>query len=494
MGGKRKDMGKADPEQDLNLLDELQGWGGPAEMSAFEAVMWRAEVDPRLRSTTTSVLVLDRVPEWDRVYAGHRWVTEAVPRFRQRVVEPAFGVGNPVWVEDPDFNLDYHLRRVRLPDPGTERQLFDLAQNLAMTPFDKARSPWEATLIEGLEGGRAGYVLKLHHATSDGLGIIQLLTRVLGKQRDATPRPSPKKVERSRRAPTASEIASRQMKDQLFALPSEAAGRMSSITRSLASWIRNPDAARKGLEWMSSARRVLGTRPAPGSGLFKRRSLSWRFDGIEIPLADLKAAAKAAQGSLNDVFLAGLVGGFKRYHDEMGVTLDRMPIGFPISLRTENDPMGGNKFAGSQYAAPLTIDDPVERVRHIQNFVRETRAEPALDVMIRMMPVVTRLPIAAITAMTADFTAAQDAQISNVPGIPYPVYMAGAEITQFWPFAPVPGCGMMIVMMSHNGRCCIGINSDRAAVTEPELLVECLRAGLDEVVALGAAASPRKKS
>ena len=486
-------MGKADPAQDLQLLDELQGWGGPAEMSAFEAVMWRAEVDPRLRSTTTSVLVLDRVPGWERVQAGHRWVTEAVPRFRQRVVEPAFGVGNPVWVEDPDFNLDYHLRRVRLPEPGTERQLFDLAQNLAMTPFDKARSPWEATLIEGLEGGRAGYVLTLHHATSDGLGIIQLLTRVLGRQRESTVRPSPRKTERSRRAPSASEIASRQMKDQLFALPSEAAGRVSSITRSLGRWIRNPDAAKKGLEWMSSARRVLGTRPAPGSGLFKRRSLSWRFDGIEIPLADLKAAAKAAQGSLNDVFLAGLVGGFKRYHDEMGVRLDRMPIGFPISLRTENDPMGGNKFAGSQYAAPLTLDDPVERVRHIQEFVRETRAEPALDVMIRMMPVVTRLPIAAITAMTADFTAAQDAQISNVPGIPYPVYMAGAEITQFWPFAPVPGCGMMIVMMSHNGRCCIGINSDRAAVTEPELLIECLRAGLDEIVALGATSSHKKK-
>lgn len=483
-------MGTAEPVQDANLLDELQGWGGPAEMSAFEAVMWRAEVDPRLRSTTTSVLVLDRVPDWERVRAGHQWVTEAVPRFRQRVVEPAFGVGNPVWVEDPDFNLDYHVRRVRLPEPGTERQLFDLAQNLAMTPFDKARSPWEATLIEGLEGGRAGYVLKLHHATSDGLGIIQLLTRVLGKQRESTPRPSPQKPERSRRAPTATEVASRQMKDQLFALPSEAAGRVSSITRSLGGWIRNPDAARKGLEWLSSARRVLGTRPAPGSGLFRRRSLSWRFDGIEIPLADLKAAAKAAQGSLNDVFLAGLVGGFKRYHDEMGVSLDRMPIGFPISLRTENDPMGGNKFAGSQYAAPLTIDDPIERVRHIQDFVRETRAEPALDVMIRMMPVVTRLPIAAITAMTADFTAAQDAQISNVPGIPYPVYMAGAEITQFWPFAPVPGCGMMIVMMSHNGRCCIGINSDRAAVTEPELLIECLRAGLDEIVALGAAANP----
>jgi hypothetical protein len=101
------------------------------------------------------------------------------------------------------------------------------------------------------------------------------------------------------------------------------------------------------------------------------------------------------------------------------------------------------------------------------------------------MPVVTRLPLAAVTAMTADFTKAQDAQISNIPGIPYPVFMAGAEVTHFLPFAPVPGCGMMIAMLTHNGRCCIGINSDRAAVTEPELLMKCFREGLDEVLALG---------
>lgn len=298
---------------------------------------------------------------------------------------------------------------------------------------------------------------------------------------------------RGRPAPSASKLATQQLRSSLFALPSEAAGTVSALTRSIGRWIRDPDAARKGADYLSSARRVLGTRPVKGSGLFKRRSLSWRFDGIEIPLADLKLAAKAAQGSLNDVFLAGLIGGFSRYHQEMGVSLSRMPIGFPISLRTDNDPMGGNKFAGSQYAAPLDIADPVERVRDIQRFVKDTRAEPALDVMIRMMPVVTRLPLAAITALTADFTAAQDAQISNVPGIPYPVYMAGAEITQFWPFAPVPGCGMMIVMMSHNGRCCIGINSDQAAVTEPELMVECLRAGLDEVIALGRRAPDTKR-
>jgi diacylglycerol O-acyltransferase / wax synthase len=486
-------MGKPDPK-DKELLNELRAWGGADEMSAFEAVMWRAEVDPRLRSTTTSVLLMDGVPDWERLYAGHRWIAQTVTRFRQRVVDPALGIGNPVWVEDPDFNLDYHLRRVRLPEPGSLRQLFDLAQNLAMTPFDKARSPWEATVIEGLEGGRAAYVLKLHHATSDGLGIIQLLSRTLSKQREHAERPeAAEDPERStRRAPSASELASRRVRSNLFALPSEAAGRLSSLTRSLGGLLRDPEAARKSREYLTSAKRVLGAKPVPGSGLFKRRSLSWRFDGLEFPLTAFKAAGKAVEGSLNDVFLAGLVRGFRRYHDEMGVSLARMPIGFPISIRTENDPMGGNKFAGSQYAAPLDIEDPVALVRHIQEFVRTTRAEPALDVMIRLMPVVTRLPLAAITAFTADFTSAQDAQISNVPGISYPVYLAGAQITHFFPFAPVPGCGMMITMLSHNGRCCVGINSDRAAVTEPDLLAECLRAGIEELLALGEGFKPAK--
>ncbi|HKY93101.1 MAG TPA: wax ester/triacylglycerol synthase family O-acyltransferase [Nevskiaceae bacterium] len=476
-------MGKSEP-LNPDLLAELRDWGGPREMSAFEAVMWRAEVDPRLRSTTTSVLVLDRTPEWERVLEGHRWVTDAAPRFRQRVVEPALGIGTPTWVDDPHFDLDYHLRRVRLPEPGTERQLLDLAQTLAMTPFDKSRSPWEATLVEGVEGGRAAYILKLHHATSDGLGIIQLLTRVLGRDRQPQKRPPLAQRRRRESMPSPAMLAAQQVSDRWLALPQETAGTVASLARSMRSWLSDRDTAAKGLRYLGSARRMLGIKPVAGSGLFKRRSLSWRFDTIEFPLARFKAASKVAEASVNDVFLAGLIGGFRRYHDEMGVTVGQMPIGFPISLRTENDPIGGNKFAGSQYAAPLDIDDPVERIRHIQKFVRDIRAEPALDVLVRLMPVVTRLPLAAITAMTADFTTAQDAQISNIPGIPYPVYLAGAEITHFWPFAPVPGCGMMIVMMSHNGRCCIGVNSDRASVTEPELLIECFRNGIEDVLGL----------
>lgn len=488
------EMGKPEPA-DETLLNALREWGGPNEMSAFEAVMWRAEVDPRLRSTTTSVLVLDRAPDWDRLLAGHRWVVDAVPRFRQHVVEPSLGFGMPTWVLDPHFDLDYHLRRIRLPEPGTERQLFDFAQTLAMAPFDKARSPWEAVVVEGLEGGRGAYILKLHHATSDGLGIIQLLTRVLGKDRRSEGRPHPEgETEKPKHAVTARQLTLQQLRRNLLALPQETAGRFSTLVESLWEWARDPRAIGKGRKYLASAGRMLGTKAAAGSGLFRRRSLSWRFDALEFPLARFKAASRAVEGSINDVLLAGLVGGFRRYHEEMGVALPRMPIGFPISLRTEKDPIGGNKFAGSQYAAPLDEPDPVARVRHVQQFVRETRAEPALDIMVRLMPVLTRLPLSTLTALFAKFTAAQDAQISNIPGIAYPVYLAGAEVTHFWPFAPVPGCGMMITMMSHNGRCCIGINSDRAAVTEPELLVDCLRAGIEEVLALGAAAARQSRA
>lgn len=466
---------------DDTLLDELRDWGGADEMSAFEGVMWLAEVDPRLRSTITSVLVLDTAPDWPRLQAELRWLVAAVRRFRQKVVVPA--VGGPTWVEDAAFDFDYHVRRQRLPAPGSQRQMFDAAGIIAMQPFDRARPPWEATLLEGLEGGRAALVLKMRHAATDGLGVVQLMQRLLHRDRDALPRPLPTKA--AIRASTGRLLALKTLRRRITRLPARAAALAGQLGEQAAQLARYPEDAKVIRDYLVSAKRMLGIKPVRGSGLFKRRSLSWRLDGIELPLAEFKAASKAVQASVNDLFLAGLIGGYRRYHEQLGVAIKEMPIGFPISLRTESDAMGGNKFAGSQYAAPVAERDPIARIRHIQAFVRRTRDEPALDVMIRMMPVVTRLPIGVVTRLTADFTMAQDAQISNVPGIPHPVHLAGAEITQFWPYAPVPGCGMMIAMLSHNGRCCIGINSDRAAVTEPELLMDCFREGLAEVLALG---------
>nr|MBA2348857.1 hypothetical protein [Solirubrobacterales bacterium] len=166
--------------------DQAGAWGQAREMNGTEALMWRAEGDPRLRSTITSLELLDTTPDWERFLAAHDWATRLVPRFRQRVVEPALGLGTPTWVVDPDFDLHYHVRRVRLPGDGSQEELLGLAEQLAMVPFDKARSPWEVVLIEGLEGGQAAYMLKLHHATTDGLGAVQLLGMLHSKDRAPT--------------------------------------------------------------------------------------------------------------------------------------------------------------------------------------------------------------------------------------------------------------------------------------------------------------------
>ena len=117
--------------------------------------MWRAEADPRTRSTGVLLEILDREPDWDRLAAAHDRVSQQIPRLRERAVDPLLPLFPPSWSPDPHFDLGYHLQRVRLPEPGTMRQLLDLAQGILARPLDKARPPWEAVLVEGLEDGRA---------------------------------------------------------------------------------------------------------------------------------------------------------------------------------------------------------------------------------------------------------------------------------------------------------------------------------------------------
>ena len=170
-------------------------WGGHRQMNPLEALMWRAEADPRLRSTICAIELLDTTPDWERFVAAHDWATRLVPRFRERVVEPLLGLGTPCWSVDPEFDLHYHVRRMRLPEGGGWPEVLAISEQIAMTPFDRVRSPWEAVLIEGLPDGKAAYLLKLHHSTTDGMGAVGLFTQLHSRKREATPdklqRPAP---------------------------------------------------------------------------------------------------------------------------------------------------------------------------------------------------------------------------------------------------------------------------------------------------------------
>jgi diacylglycerol O-acyltransferase len=156
----------------------------------------------------------------------------------------------------------------------------------------------------------------------------------------------------------------------------------------------------------------------------------------------------------------------------------------PISLRKGDHPMGGNRFAGARFAGPAGERDPAERIQLIHDFVLTARAEPALDALALAAPAMNRLPTPLVTRWYLGQTTKLDLQASNVAGIPYTVYIAGAKIERLFPFGPLPGCAVMATLVSHDGTCCIGINCDPAAVTDPELFFECLQEGLDEVLAL----------
>ena len=250
---------------------------------------------------------------------------------------------------------------------------------------------------------------------------------------------------------------------------------------------------REAVRFGASIARVVASPDAEGSTLLKARSLSWRFLALDVKFSDLRAAAKLADATLNDAFLAALLGAFRLYHAKFDVPIEKIPIAIPISVRKEDDEAGGNRFAGARFAAPVAIADPRERMQAIGSLVREARQEPAIDAMGYVAPVLTRLPSPLVSALSGGLTQSNDLQASNVPGFQEELFIAGARIERVYGFGPLPGCATMITLVTHGDVCCIAANVDRAAITDPDLFGRCLEDGFAEVLALLEGAAPPKR-
>ena len=454
-------------------------WGEGRELNALETLMWRIEADPHLRSPICALEILDCAPDWERFVAACDWGTRMVPRFRQKVAEPALGIGSPCWVNDPDFDLNYHVRRVGLPEGGGWPALLRAAEQVAMTPLDRARAPWESVLFEGLPYGRAAHLLKMHHSTTDGLGGVQLLSQLHSRMRETNPgKPQPPPPPPERATPT--ELLLQQLGRDARALP-KMLKKASSATDAL---LHPVDTTRRATRFGSSLRRVMADPDAEGSPLLRNRSLSWRFLTLDIPFADLRGAAKTAESSINDAFLAALLGAFRLYHEELGCRIDKMPIAIPISVRRKDDEQGGNRFVGARFAAPVNDSDPRARMHVIRSVVRGLRDEPAIDALGLLAPVLVRLPGPLLSAVAGTLTKNNDLQASNVPGLREEVYLAGAKIERSYGFGPLPGCAAMVTLITHGQTCCIAANVDAAAVTDIPLFASCLERGFFEVLEL----------
>lgn len=444
---------------------------------------WNMERDPLLRSTIVAVSFFDGVPDWDVLVERIERATRLTPTFRQRLVGSPFRLAPPRFEVDPDFDLAWHLRRLSAPAPGDVRTVLDFARNAGMAAFDPARPLWEFTLLDGLEGGRSALVLKVHHSLTDGIGGIQLAQHVVDLERepsDLGPLPD---------VPTSSELPFGPLGRLLEAIGYDVAlvgraalERLVSLPGDVIGAVRDPLGSAAGA--VSTAGSIFRfVRPVTEtlSPVMRDRRLQWHYDMLEVPLPGLKAAARTVGGTLNDAFLAGVTGGLRRYHESHAAEVDALRLTMPISIREDGDAEGGNRVTLVRFAVPVGIEDPAERMREIHRICGEQRHEPAIPYSNVIAGVLNLLPNQVVGGMLkhVDFLA------SNVPGLPVPVYLGGAEVDGFFAFGPTLGSSANITLMSYRDTCCIGVNTDAGAVTDQDLFVDCLVEGFEEVLALG---------
>ena len=200
----------------------------------------------------------------------------------------------------------------------------------------------------------------------------------------------------------------------------------------------------------------------------------------------LRQAAHLAGGSLNDAFVAGVTGGLRRYHDLHGVDVDELHITMPVSIRGDDDPIGGNRITLMRFDVPAGVADPAERIRQISvrtAAVRDERSLPYTQLIAGALNLVPRWYIAAVLRHV-------DLLASDVPGIPIPVYLGGAAVRMQYPFGPTIGAGVNVTLMTYAQTCAMGVNVDTGAIPDPDVFHRCLVEGFEEVLALaGPAAS-----
>ena len=455
-------------------------------MSDSDALMWNIEKDPLLRSTIVTLLLLDRAPDWaalvKRVDAG----TKDIARMRQRVATPMLRVGPPMWSADPHFDLAFHMTRVRSSD-GTIESVLDIARNSAMAGFDRARPLWQYTVVEGLDDDRAAMILKVHHSLTDGVGGMKLLMMLFDLERDG------QSVSGGAAAPElasfgALDLITHSIKHQrrrAVGIVRRSLSSAGNITRAVLSSPR--ETAVEAGRAIGSVARFLEPATNPKSPLMAARSLARSLGTLEVPLDELKLAAKAAGGSLNDAYVAAVLGGLMKYHQFHGESPESLRMVMPISIRDEGAGLGGNHFTPARFLVPMAIDDPTMRIAEVGRLSRWIRDEPAIALTDALAGVLNQLPTTLSTAIFGAMLKGADFVTSNVPGAPIPLYAAGAELERMYAFGPLSGAAANLTLLSHCGTACIGVNVDAVAIPDIETFLKAQRESFAEVLALGKA-------
>jgi diacylglycerol O-acyltransferase / wax synthase len=410
-----------------------------------------------------------------------------VPRYRQKVREVPGGLGLPVWVDDPEFDLAFHVRRSALPAPGTEEELLDLVGRLLTRQLDRSRPLWEVYLVEGLADGRFAVVTKTHHAMVDGLASMDIgavLLDLTPQPRDTPddhwePAPEPSGLEL---AASAAAHALRRPRDVL-----DVAGRALTDVREAASVVG------KTVEGVLAAGRSAAT-VRPVQPLNAATGQQRRYGMCRTPLAEHRAVRKAHGGTVNDVVLAVVTGALRRWLISRGepLTVDTsvramVPVSVRARARAGPDIPAGNSISAYLVDLPVTEEDPVARLKVLKEAMevhRRSGQAVGAAALMRLVglapPIVHSLGARLASQYSSNF---YNVLVTNVPGPPRPLYAMGARMLDMFPVVPLAGGqAVAIGITSYCTGVHYGFTADRDALPDVDVLAAAVADSLAELV------------
>jgi diacylglycerol O-acyltransferase / wax synthase len=450
------------------------------KMSDAEGLMWRLEKDPHLSSTFAAVTILDRPPDFDRLLKRMDRAVQMVERLGQRVQPAPVNLTAPTWVDDINFDLHYHVRHLALPKPGTMRQLLDLASLIACDPFDRTRPLWQFVVVDGLRGGKAALIEKLHHTITDGEGSVKLSLQFLDFERDAADPPPIDRAQLADREPAPSDSNGDVFRDLLAGSLRLPLGIVRQIKDLLSDPTGIPDAGSAAADTVRGVVSQLSDTEQARSPLWTQRSLKRRMEVLRAPFGETRAAAKRLGGTLNTAFLTAAAEAAGRYHERMGSPVEELRASMAISTRSEDS--GSNAFSLARMLVPTSDMSIAERFSWIQAAAGAARESNSTASLETLAAVASALPTSLITRLARQQAQTVDFATSNVRAAPVPLYVAGAEILQNYAVGPLAGVAYNLTLLSYNHSLDMGVNIDTAAVTEPELLRECLEKAFADLI------------
>jgi diacylglycerol O-acyltransferase / wax synthase len=420
-------------------------------------------------------------PGYDDLLEHIRGRLPLVPRFRQKLAFPPLESGRPFWVDDPSFNLEYHVRHSALPAPGSEEQLKRTAARIYSQQLDRTKPLWELWLVQGLERKRFALVSKTHHALVDGVSGVDIATVLF----DVKPVPEPVEAEHEwvpSPEPSAAFLLARSL-EGLAATPLRVARRLESAVFHPRPAVRDVAEAAEAVGEVAWAL----ANPAPDVPLNTEIGSHRRFEWVRADLATFKRIKNALGGTVNDVVLAVVTGALRRWLHSRGIRTEGLELRalVPVSIRTE-DERGrlGNRIAAVRGPLPVYIADPVKRldaVREAMGDVKSSKQALGAEVISRFNDFAPPTLLAQASRLNFS-TRLFNLIVTNVPGPQIPLYILGRELEDVFPVAFLPeNHALAIAIMSYNGGIDVGLLADYDAMEDADAIASGIAEAIEEL-------------